>query len=120
MADRESGGPFGGLAGLDRVPGVGAGLLRELEPHVTFGGTVHSSAGSSRRAEPRAEPKVVSLNSATAAELDSLPGIGVARAAAIVREREQHGPFSSIDDLSRVPGMTPAVVRKLHDRVRVP
>src|SRR5689334_7224433 len=34
VADRESGGPFGSLTGFDRVPGVGAGLLREIEPHV--------------------------------------------------------------------------------------
>lgn len=116
VADRESGGPFGSLAGLDRVPGVGPGLLRELEPHVAFSGTARASAGGSTAPEPR----VLSLNSATVAELDGLPGIGPARAAAIVQERERGGPFSSVDDLTRVPGVNSSLVRKLRNRVRVP
>jgi competence protein ComEA len=52
--------------------------------------------------------------------LDSLPGIGPARAAAIVQERERGGPYSSVDDLTRVPGVTPSLVRKLRNQVRVP
>jgi competence protein ComEA len=116
VADRESGGPFGSLAGLDRVSGVGAGLLREVEPHVTFSGVARTSAAG---ATPP-EPQVLSLNSATATELDGLPGIGPARAAAIVQERERGGPYSSVDDLTRVPGVSPSLVRKLRNRVRVP
>ncbi|HTT68089.1 MAG TPA: helix-hairpin-helix domain-containing protein [Gemmatimonadales bacterium] len=38
VAEREAHGPFGSLAGLRRVTGIGPGLLRGLEPHVTFGG----------------------------------------------------------------------------------
>jgi competence ComEA-like helix-hairpin-helix protein len=116
VADRESRGPFGGLEGLDRVSGVGPGLLKEIEPHVTFSGTPRQSppAGSAGQTGP------VALNSATAAELDALPGIGAARAAAIVQNREQHGPFATLEDLRRVPGISPALVRKLHDLVRVP
>jgi competence ComEA-like helix-hairpin-helix protein len=116
VADRESGGPFGSLGGFDRVPGVGAGLLREVEPHVTFSGMARASVG----ATAPAEPKLLSLNSATATELDHLPGIGPTRAAAIVQERERGGPYSSVDDLTRVPGVTPSMVRKLRNRVRVP
>jgi competence protein ComEA len=116
VADRETRGPFGSLAGLDRVPGVGGGLLREIEPHASFSGVARASAG----ARGPVEPRLISLNSATVAELDSLPGIGPARAAAIAQERERGGPFSSLDDLSRVSGVTPSVVRKLRNRVRVP
>src|SRR6266536_1700257 len=39
VADREARGPFGGTAGLDRVPGIGPGLLRAMEPHLGFSGT---------------------------------------------------------------------------------
>jgi competence ComEA-like helix-hairpin-helix protein len=116
VADRESGGPFGSLAGLDRVSGVGPGLLRELEPHVAFSGTARASAGGA----PAPELRLLSLNSATVAELDGLPGIGPARAAAIVQERERGGPYSSVDDLARVPGVSSSLVRKLRNRVRVP
>jgi competence protein ComEA len=61
----------------------------------------------------------VDLNTATAAELDALPGIGPATAAAIVRDREQHGPFHTVDDLSRVRGIGPAKLAQLHDLVTV-
>jgi len=48
-----------------------------------------------------------------------LPGIGPATAAAIVTDREQHGPFASVDDLSRVRGIGPAKLAQLHDLVTV-
>ena len=38
VADREARGPFGGPSGLDRVPGVGAGLLAAMGPHLAFSG----------------------------------------------------------------------------------
>ena len=47
----------------------------------------------------------VNLNTATAAELDELPGIGEATAAAIIEDREQNGPFASPEDLMRVSGI---------------
>jgi competence protein ComEA len=61
----------------------------------------------------------VNLNTASASELDALPGIGPARAAAILQEREARGPFASVEELSRVPGMGPAAVARLRDRVVV-
>jgi hypothetical protein len=39
VADREADGPFGSLEGLDRVAGVGPGLLKVIGPHVIFSGT---------------------------------------------------------------------------------
>lgn len=56
----------------------------------------------------------VNLNRATAAELEALPGIGPSLAAQIVAWRDQHGPFSSVEDLDEVPGIGPAIL----DRVR--
>ena len=61
----------------------------------------------------------VDLNSATAEQLDALPGVGPATAAAIVAERRQHGPFASVDDLARVRGIGPAKLAALRARVRV-
>ena len=42
-----------------------------------------------------------------------------ARAAAILQEREARGPFSSVEELSRVPGLGPAAIARLRDRVAV-
>ncbi|MDQ0111748.1 ComEA family DNA-binding protein [Paenibacillus harenae] len=45
------------------------------------------------------------INQATAAELDALKGIGQAKARAIVEDREQNGPFATVNDLLRVRGI---------------
>ena len=49
--------------------------------------------------------RVVNINTATKDELVGLPGIGEAMAARIVKYREQHGSFKSVDDLSHVKGI---------------
>lgn len=59
------------------------------------------------------------LNSATASELESLPGVGPATAAAIVEDRERNGPFATVDELDRVPGIGPAKLASLRDLVTV-
>jgi competence protein ComEA len=64
---------------------------------------------------PAAGP--VDVNRATADELDELPGVGPATAAAIVTERERNGPFVDVDDLERVPGIGPAKLEALRDLV---
>jgi len=61
----------------------------------------------------------VDLNLADAASLDALPGVGPARARAIVEYRQANGPFHAVQELSRVPGIGPAALARLQDRVRV-
>jgi len=74
---------------------------------------------SATTAASSAAKDLVDINSATKEQLDALPGIGPATAAAIVRDREQHGPFHTVDDLSRVRGIGPAKLAQLHDLVTV-
>lgn len=59
----------------------------------------------------------VSLNSATAEQLDSLPGIGPALAQRIISFRETQGPFTSIDQLGDVPGIGPSKLEQLRSLV---
>jgi len=59
----------------------------------------------------------ININNATAAELEELPGIGPARAGAIVREREKNGPFRQVEDLARVSGIGPKTVEALREYV---
>ena len=63
---------------------------------------------------------VVSLNTATEAELEQLPGIGPGLAHAILADRAAHGPFRSAADLARVKGIGAATVRRLEGRIVVP
>ena len=51
-------------------------------------------------------------------ELEALPGIGPATAAALVRYRSAHGPLRSLEDLLAVPGLGPAKVEALRVHVR--
>ena len=60
----------------------------------------------------------VDVNSASAAELAELPGIGQSKAAAIIAEREKK-PFSSVDDLERVRGIGARTVEDLRSKVSV-
>lgn len=59
----------------------------------------------------------VRLNSATAAELEALPGVGPVLAGRIVAHREAHGPFASVEDLLDVPGIGEAKLAALRDLV---
>jgi len=83
-------------------PGVNAPSLPALAT-----GAPGAAAGSA----------LVSLNSATAQQLDDLPGVGPATAAAIIGHRERNGPFVSVDELLAVPGIGPSKLARLRDLV---
>jgi competence protein ComEA len=61
----------------------------------------------------------IDLNSATEEQLDGLPGVGPATAAAIVAYREDHGPYGSVEDLGKVRGIGPAKLDAVRDLVTV-
>ncbi len=55
----------------------------------------------------------IDLNSASATDLDALPGIGPALAGRIMDYRKQHGPFKKFVDLQQVSGIGPKVLEKI-------
>ena len=62
---------------------------------------------------------LVQLNTATAEQLETLPGVGPATAAAIIAHRDQNGPFTSVDQLLDVRGIGEAKLEQLRDLVSV-
>lgn len=66
---------------------------------------------------PSAAQGRIDINTATAAELETLPGIGEKRAADIVADREANGPFRHPEDLTRVKGIGEGTLAGLLDYI---
>jgi competence protein ComEA len=62
---------------------------------------------------------LVNVNTATATELEELPGIGEVIAQAIVDYRTENGPFASVDQLLDVSGIGDATLEDIRDLVSV-
>lgn len=84
------------------------------------GEAVPAVAGSNRSGMVETPPSgPIDLNTADAAALETLPGIGPATAGAILAHRDEHGPFGTIDGLVAVRGIGPATLDSLRDHVVV-
>lgn len=120
------------LGGLG-IAGVARGLLGDppstlgahtpspaLADHVQSGPGPAAGEGAAQASEagPIQSPapgvaRLININTATAAELDLLPGIGPALAGRIIEYREANGPYSRLDDLDEVSGIGPKTIAKL-------
>lgn len=124
VEDRKTRGPFRGPGDLDRVPGVGPGLLAALDGRVRYGGpgsqvtpppsdAKFGRSGAYGQADgPRTSPQI-DLNSASEADLLTLPEIGPVRARAILAYRRDQGPFAAVSDLGRVTGFSRRLVSRI-------
>lgn len=75
----------------------------------------HGAAGAAGAAAGSAAASIgpVSLSSATAEQLDTLPGVGPATAQKIIAYRQQHGAFRSVDELDAISGIGPSRIANL-------
>ena len=78
-----------------------------------------SEAEELEAAGKAAEEGLVNINTASAEELCTLPGIGASRAADIVRYREKNGAFQTKEDIMKVSGIKQNAYDKLCDRITV-
>jgi len=91
------------------VPALGAGVAL---------GAAATPTAHAQTDRPPATGKI-DLNRATAAELVGLPGIGPARAEAVIALRERLGGFRRVEDLLRVRGIGRATLAKIRPMVTV-
>ncbi|MDI3318096.1 MAG: helix-hairpin-helix domain-containing protein [Bacillota bacterium] len=117
---RQEAARFPGWPVLSSDPG--AGVAAAPPGAAAPGGWPATGEGGAASAGPAGGTQAggrLDLNRATAEELDRLPGIGPARAQAIVALREARGGFRSVDELLEVRGIGPALLEELRSRVRV-
>lgn len=133
VAHREANGPFGSLADLDAVSGIGPALLAGITPLVTLppGAPVAKRVSGAGRGDGGAAPPAnrsppaagsgeearIPVNRATAEELQILPGIGPAIAERIVSWRAANGPFRTAEEMERVRGIGPVLRARLAPRL---
>ena len=99
-------------------------MLAAILTAITIIGAPHAAAaGQSRRsAVPGAKSgtgSVVNINSAGAAELQSLPGVGAKTAARIIEYRQKNGPFKKVEELMNVRGIGEKNFLKLKNQLTV-
>jgi DNA uptake protein ComE-like DNA-binding protein len=116
-----AGRPYSSPGDLSKA-GVSAATITKITPLLTFGASSSSTTTAAKAKSPASASPVVSstpgakidLNSASAAELKDLPGVGDATAKKIISGR----PYSSVNDLSKA-GVPPATISKIGSLVTV-
>ena len=102
------------LAALAVLAGIVWGALFLIAP-IWQPGTPVAYMPAPPQTEAAAESaptQLVDLNTADAETLQTLPGIGPAKAAAIIAYREEHGPFAALQDVANVPGISEQMTEK--------
>ena len=78
-----------------------------------------SSSGHSASSNKLAPGEKININTASAEELDRLPGIGKTKAQAIVDYRNQNGSFKNLEDIEKVKGIKAGSYEKLKDYIKL-
>ena len=103
------------VVGMAPVKGQPAVLGSSVSPGSAAPGTPSTTSQPTKGASTA----LINLNTATVEQLDTLPGVGPVRAAAIVAWRNANGKFTSVDQLGEVDGIGPGRLEKLRPLVRV-
>ncbi|MDD5681784.1 MAG: helix-hairpin-helix domain-containing protein [Mesotoga sp.] len=101
---RTSVGSFGSVDDLLLVRGIGEKTLNAFREMVSVSGV---------SAESRHEATLIDINAADAFTLQSIPGIGEAKAAAIIEFRERNGLINNEEDLLKIPGIGPSLLTEV-------
>lgn len=111
---RKKHGGFASLENLKNVRGIGPKTLADMRDKIEISG-----ASNIRPSRQISSGGKINVNRASAEELKKLPGIGAAYAERIVEYRNQHGDFTSLDELTNVSGIGPVTVSKLKEEAEL-
>lgn len=111
---------YWGLSAGDRwlLGGSGGLAVLLLAAHLAVMARWGAPAVEIASLQPHATHYALDINSATWVEWLQLPGIGDAMARRIIEDREQRGPFRSVEDVGRVRGIGPKTLEQLRPYLR--
>ncbi len=92
---------------------VGFAAQATTEHHAKATSEQQDTTVKAKKGEP------VNINTADAKKLTTLKGIGMKRAEAIVAYRKQHGEFKTVNDLTKVRGMSEKLIKKNEGMIRL-
>lgn len=118
-ADTSSVNLAGSVADGDKVHIPRAGEAVAQDPAALANGSGGEGSGLSPEGGASLTTRLVNINTATAEELDCLPGVGPSTAQAILEDRKSNGPFTSVEDLMRVSGIGEKKFAKLRGSICV-
>ncbi len=105
------------ITSLDSKQSTGETTSVSAEQGVVAGASTQAPASSSSK-QPTLSGKI-NLNTATGAELNSLPGIGDAYTARIIEYRTSHGGFKSIEEIKNINGIGDKTFEKFKDKISI-
>lgn len=123
---REMHGGFSDISELLNVSGIGESIFEKIRDNITVGDVPPKETTSPETSKPSptastasAQIPVVNINTASIEELQQLPGIGSAKAMAIVQYRSVFGDFTDINEIKNVNGIGESVFEGIRDHITV-
>lgn len=101
---------FAFLATFIAAAAIALGAAVCIAPLWQPGRALHTEPLPDAAAAEPAQPEPIDVNTADEEALQALPGIGEAKAQAIIDWRENHGPFQTLDELEQISGISARMV----------
>ena len=76
------------------------------------------AGGDSKSASYKSDSGKININTATKDEIMTLPGIGESKASDIIRYRDEHGSFKTIEEIMNIQGIKEGVFNKIKDLIQ--
>ncbi|MDY5579104.1 helix-hairpin-helix domain-containing protein [Porcincola intestinalis] len=114
-----SGGLISGSKGLTDSQGTAIGISQGGTSSAASGQVPEKNGTGSPASTGNDGEARVNLNTAQREELMTLPGIGESKADSIIRYREEHGAFTTPEEIMNISGIKSAVYSKIQDRITV-